>query len=75
MVLQPHSELGQDVIPQGVAELQDLGDWAQRGRLRSSWDPQDPRVPGPPEGAEPLDPTRCHPSLGPTPRTALTALS
>lgn len=26
VIFQPHSELGQDVVPQGVAELQDLRD-------------------------------------------------
>ena len=56
MILQPHSKLGQDIIPQGVTELQDLGDWGQSERFRGSWDPQDVSIPEPQEGAEPLDP-------------------
>lgn len=33
MIFQPHSELGQDVVAQGVAELQDLRDWGQREKF------------------------------------------
>lgn len=29
MILQPHPELGQDVVAQGVTELQDLRDWGK----------------------------------------------
>lgn len=37
VVLQPHPELGQDVVAQGVTELQDLGDWGKgTGSVRSS---------------------------------------
>lgn len=34
MVFEPHPELGQDVVPQSVAELQDLGDCGHRGLVR-----------------------------------------
>lgn len=33
VIFQPYSELGQDVIAQGVAELQDLRDWGQREKF------------------------------------------
>lgn len=31
MIFKPYPELGQDVVPQGVAELQDLRDCGQNG--------------------------------------------
>lgn len=37
VIFQPHPELGQDVVTQGVAELQDLRDWGRgTGSVRAS---------------------------------------
>lgn len=43
MVFKPHPQLRQDVVPQGIAELQDLGDCGQR----KQFGPLGPETPGP----------------------------
>lgn len=45
VILQPHPKFRQDVVPQGIAELQDLGDWAQRSESGKARDSQDGRLP------------------------------